>query len=525
MSQSSHSQGFGTLRAFFWPIHTYELKKFIPMFFIFFLLFFNYNVLRCIKDTLVITAKDSGAEVIPFIKVYVMFPMSIALTWVFIQLTNRFERDHVFTLMIAGFILFFFLFAFVFYPHGEDMHLHSFAGFLSTILPEGCKGLIAMIRYWSFTIFYAMAELWSNIVLSLLVWGFTNQITRLEEAKRFYGLFGVGINSSGIAAGQLSIYATSLSQTAPLQIKNLDNWGSTLIYLLSMVVVAGGIALILFGWLNYLLKKHPELTGTSVASTKKPKIKLSLRENIYYLLSSRYMLYLVAIIVSYNVVINLVEVLWKHEVKELYPNPQNYNLYMNQVTTWTGVLATLASLFISGNSMRLLGWTKTAMITPLILLVTSVGFFGFFFLKSSPEFFLTITGLSPLVMVVLFGTLQNCLSRAAKYTVFDCTKETAFVPLSPEDKIKGKSAVDGICNRLGKSGGSVIYQFLLITFSTIAASAPYVALILFSIIGIWMVAVYRLGKQFNAISTQQPEDVSLTPAAVPVLVQANSATV
>ena len=505
MTQSSDDQGFGTWRSLFWPIHGYELKKFVPMLLIFFFITFDYNVLRCIKDTLVITAKDSGAEVIPFIKVWAMFPLSIFLTWVFIRLTNRFDRDKVFLLMLGGFLLFFFLFAFVFYPRRESMHLYSLSQALSSVLPEGCKGLILMIRYWSFTVFYAMAELWSNIILSLLVWGFANQITQLGEAKRFYGLFGIGINASGIAAGQLSIYATNLSQTAPVHLANLDNWGSTLVYLLSMVVLAGVIAIVLYKGLTRSLKKRQSSQGPSVASTKKPKVKLSLRENLHFLLSSRYMLSIVAIIVSYNVIINLVEVLWKHEVKELYPDPQSYNVYMNRVTTWIGIIATFASCFISGNALRFLGWTSTAMITPIILLVTSVGFFGFFFLKESPDIVMGLTGLSPLVMVVFFGTLQNCLSRAAKYTVFDATKETAFIPLSPEDKIKGKAAVDGICNRLGKSGGSVIYQFLLITFSTLTASAPYVALVLFAIIGIWMMAVRSLGKQFAVLSSGDRE--------------------
>lgn len=477
------------------------------MLLIFFFITFDYNVLRCIKDTLVVTAKGSGAEVIPFIKVWAMFPLSIVMTWVFIRLTNRFEREKVFFFMIGGFLLFFFFFAFLFYPKRESMHLHAFADTLSTILPEGCKGLIAMVQYWSFTLFYAMAELWSNIVFSLLVWGFANQITQLEEASRFYGLFGVGINASGIAAGQFSIYATTLSQNHPIPIPNLDRWGSTLIYLLSMVVIAGVIALVLFRKLSKELKRQAS-AGPSVASTKKPKVKLSMRENIRYLLSSRYILYIVAIIVSYNVIINLVEVLWKHEVKELYPDPQAFNIYMNQVTTWIGIIATFASLFISGNALRLLGWTTTAMITPLILFVTSIGFFGFFFLKDSPDIVASLTGFSPLMIVVFFGTLQNCLSRAAKYTVFDATKETAFIPLPLEDKIKGKAAVDGICNRLGKSSGSVIYQFLLITFSTLAASAPYVAVILFSIIGIWMVAVRGLGKQFALLSKQQEEPAS-----------------
>jgi len=492
MLDSTQGHSFSKWRAFFWPVHVYELKKLVPMFVIFFLLSFDYNVLRCIKDTLVITAKDSGPEVIPYIKVWVMFPVSILLTWIFIRLSNRFSGEKVFYAILGGFLSFFFLFAFVLYPYRELFYLHTLADYLTAALPLGCKGLVSMVRYWSFTLFYVMAELWGTIIMTLLFWGFANQVTKLEEAKRFYGLFGVGINISGIAAGGFSIYISNLVHSVG---KSHDSWGQTLLWLNLTVVITGLIAIIIFACLNKTLKKHPELNAEQ--KPKKSTKKLSMRENIRYLLSSRYILSLVAIVISYNLIINLVEILWKHEVKALHPEAAAYNLFMNKVTIWIGVLATVASFFIAGNFLRAFGWTKTALITPLILFVTSIGFFGAFFLKSSPSFAVYLAGVSPLTLSVFFGTLQNCFSRASKYTVFDETKEIVFIPLSYEEKIKGKAAVDGICNRLGKSGGSVIYQFLFLFFSTISASAPYVAIILFSIIGIWILATLNLGKQFN----------------------------
>ena len=67
MSQESKTD-FGKLRSFFWPVHTYELKKLLPMFIMFLFISFNYTILRDTKDTLVVTS--SGAETIPFLKVW-----------------------------------------------------------------------------------------------------------------------------------------------------------------------------------------------------------------------------------------------------------------------------------------------------------------------------------------------------------------------------------------------------------------------------------------------------------------------
>ena len=37
-------------------------------------------------------------------------------------------------------------------------------------------GPISILRNWTFCLFYVMAELWGSVVVSLLFWGFANQV-------------------------------------------------------------------------------------------------------------------------------------------------------------------------------------------------------------------------------------------------------------------------------------------------------------------------------------------------------------
>lgn len=497
---SAEFQGW---RAFFWPVHYHELRKLVPMLLIFFLLFFDYNVLRNLKDTLVVTAKSSGAEVIPFIKVWVMFPGAILLTYVFTRLSNRLSIEAVFYTMVSAFLVFFVIFTFIIYPMQDYLHPHELADKMEILLPLGFKGLIAMFRNWTFTSFYVMSELWSNIILSMLFWGFANQVTRIGEAKRFYGLFGIGANFSGVAAGQVSAALCDNIYNPSLPFGK-DAWEQSFVMLISLVLISGVIAIALFRWMHTEVLSDQRYYSKAELKSDEEPLKLSVRDSFAYLMRSKYVIGIAIIVIAYNIVINLVEVVWKHEVKSLYPNPNDYNWYMNQVTTITGILATLAALLVSGNAVRKFGWTFTAMLTPTILFITSVGFFGFFFLKPYLHD-MTIPLLSmastPLAIVVFFGSAQNILSRAAKYTVFDATKEMAYIPLSAENKIKSKAAIDGVCSRLGKSGGSVIHQSLLLTFATITASAPYVAAFLLTTIAIWAFATRITGKQFSELTS------------------------
>jgi len=510
MSSQGTSQ-FGRWRRYLWPVHSYELKKLLPMLLIFFLVSFDYNVLRTMKDTVVIYAESSGAEVIPFIKVWVMFPGAVLMTYIFTLLSNRFSRESVFYIMVSSFLVFYFAYTFILYPFRDVLHPNQTADYLATILPPGCKGLIAMFRNWTCTLFYVMAELWSAIILSVLFWGFANQVTRLFEAKRFYGLFGIGANLSGVAAGAASVYISQLEYNPSFPFGH-NKWEQSSYLLTMLVVVAGILSIFLFRWFNKTVLTDPRFYDPQEEhQADKVRVKISLGQAVSYLMRSRYLLCLAVIVISYNLVINLVEVVWKSEVKDLYPDPNDYSIYMNRVVLVIGFIATFTALFVSGNSLRKCGWTFTAMLTPVILLVTSAGFFTFLFLQEYISAgFVTMMGMSPLAIVVFFGSANNILSRASKYSVFDATKEMAFVPLGSESKMKGKAVIDGVCSRFGKSGGSFIHQSLLLTFSTISASAPYVAGFLIVIIVVWMAAIKLLGIKFNEITASVPHSIDIT---------------
>lgn len=516
----SMSETFGKIRSFLWPIYRSELSKFLPVFLIFFLVGFNYSILRATKDALVITAPASGAEALPFLKVWAILPMAFLFTFLFTRVSNKLTRERVFYAMMSVFIVFFLLFTFVLYPFRDHLHPHEFADRMQAHLPLGLQGLVAVFRNWTFTAFYVMSEMWSTIIMTVLCWGFVNEITNVNDAKRFYGLLGVGINFSGVAAGQV---ATSLSQHVynPHLPFGTDSWGQSIFFLNGIVILVGLICMGLFRWL------HAKGFGYNSAGIEphdhsSETFKMGLRKNFAYLAKSKYLICIAIIVVTYNIAINLVEVVWKDQVKQLYPNPSDFNAYMGKVLTVIGVIATTTSVFISGNIIRKLSWTSSAMISPLILVTTGIGFFSFLFFQDYGLGVVAgLLGSTPLAMCVFFGSLQNCLARASKYTLFDATKELAFIPLSKESRLKGKAAIDGVGSRLGKSGGSIIHQGLLVFFGTISLSTPYVALILLGAIGAWIVAVKSLGKKFNELvnthETLKVEDDENVQVAAPAV--------
>lgn len=488
---------FGKVRSFFWPIQNHELRKLVPMWLTMFFITFNYSILRCMKETLVVS--PAGAEVLPFIKVWVMLPMALLMTVIFTRLTNRYSQEKVFYIIISGFVIAFAFFAFIVYPFSEQLHPHAFADLMETKLPLGFKGLISMFRYWTFTGFYVVSELWGIIVLSVLFWGFANEVTQINEARRFYGVLGVASNLATIVAGQAAIYISQPVFNPRLPFGG-SAWEQTVMLLVMMVISAATLAMMTFRWLNKKVLNDPNEEGHARRiNSIKMKKKLSVKESFSFLSRSKYLICIALLVMSYHLVINMVEIVWKDQLRKLYPSPTDFNNYLNNLTSMVGVISTITALFM-GRIINRLGWTFTALITPVVMLVTCTCFFIFVVFQGylGPIAYMLI-GTSPLVLAVFFGGAQNCLSKAAKYSVFDGTKEMSFIPLDQEYKLKGKAAIDGVGSRLGKSGGSAIHTVLLMIFGTVGASSPYVAVILIGVIIVWICAVTSLGKQFNAL--------------------------
>src|SRR3989344_7654763 len=87
-----------------WPIHGYELKKILPLLFMKFFISFTYGVLTTMKDALIVTAKGSGAEVIPILKGWVVLPAALGATLLYSKLTNSFKRSTLFYSIVIFFI-------------------------------------------------------------------------------------------------------------------------------------------------------------------------------------------------------------------------------------------------------------------------------------------------------------------------------------------------------------------------------------------------------------------------------------
>jgi AAA family ATP:ADP antiporter len=479
------------------------MKKIVPLGLMFFCILFNYTILRDTKDVLVVTAKGSSAEIIPFLKTWVNLPMAIGFMLLYTKLSNVLSKQALFYTVILPFIAFFGAFGFVLYPLSNYIHPEAFADKLLNVLGPRFLGPLAIIRIWSFCLFYVMAELWGSVVVSVLFWGFANQITTVDEAKRFYPLFGLGANVALIFSGRTVKYFSNMRQNLG---PGVDGWAISLKGMMSIVVVMGFAICFLYWWTNNFVP----LPERSIKKKKKPK--MGTMESLKFLVSSRYIRDLATLVVAYGISINLVEVTWKSKLKAQFPSPNEYSSFMGDFSTATGI-ATFIMMLLSQYIFDKYGWGVAAKITPTVLLLTGVGFFSLLLFGGPIAPGLAAIGMTPLLAAVYVGAMQNIFSKSAKYSLFDPCKEMAYIPLDEDTKVKGKAAIDVVCNPLGKSGGALIQQFMILTFGSLANSTPYLGGVLLVIVLAWLGAAKSLDTQFTTLRKEEEIEKEMERAA------------
>ncbi|MES2215515.1 MAG: NTP/NDP exchange transporter [Pseudomonadota bacterium] len=477
------------LRRTFWPIESRELKKFLPLAAMMFFILFNYSMLRSIKDGFVVT--DIGPEAIGFLKIYVVLPMAIVAMVVYAKLCNALSPQAVFYAVSGFFVTYLVFFTFVLYPNPTLWHPD--ASTIETLAANfpNFKWFIRIAGSWGTATFYTMSELWGSMMLSLLFWQFANQITKTEEAKRFYSMFGL--------LGNFSLPLTSLVLGSFLGEHAIGHFDLKFTPVLIISICSGVIVVLIYKYINDNVLTDPLLYNAESKSSKKKKAKLSLGESFKLIFSSKYLGLIAILVLAYGISVNLVEGIWKSKIRELYPTREAYTAYMGEFQGWMG-LGSIIFMIIGSNILRRVQWCTAAMLTPIMMLITGLAFFCFiFFGDDLSRHLIGILSFPPLVAAVTIGMIQNVLSKATKYSLFDSTKEMAYIPLEDELKSKGKAAVDVVGGRLGKSGGGLIQStfFILLPSFSFVEATPYFAGVFFIIVILWIYGVRALSHEYQ----------------------------
>ncbi|MBX9889893.1 MAG: NTP/NDP exchange transporter [Amoebophilaceae bacterium] len=481
-----------------WSLQKHELPKFFAMAILMFLILLNQNLIRGIKDSLIVTM--IGVQVISFIKLFVEMPVGVFFVVIYTIMCNKMSTEKAFRCILLFFLSFFILFSLFLFPNQALLHPNPDRVATYIALYPHFKWFLMMWGKWILVLFYIMGELWPMIIFTLLYWQLANKITKLEEAGRFYFLFNLVGQSNLLISSSIMIYFSSSNHFLyPLLSKYRAAAGLTISSIMAIVVMLSVFILLMHGYIEKYIMYDQVI---STATPKQSRLQLSLWESIKTVSKSHYLGLICLLMIAYSMVLGLVEGLWLHEANLLYRNDSScFMIYQGKVLFWIG-FTTLICSFLGNHVIRKLGWTGTALLTPVVTAIIG----SCFFLLVITHYFnilpTTLMGIPSLAIVVAIGSLQNILIKGTKYCFFDITKEMAYIPLNNEMRTKGKAAVDILGGKIGKSSGAIVQVIFYTIFSDAKPDqlAPFLMVMFLLIAIIWIVSTKKLAQEYHKLT-------------------------
>jgi AAA family ATP:ADP antiporter len=141
-------------------------------------------------------------------KVYGVLPCATIFIALYSKMDQMFgdNKAGLFYATCLPFFAFFAVFDRVIYPN-KDLLQPDLATVVSFLGSEGVVSKI--IANWTSALFYIISELYSSVSIGILFWGYANSVVHVDQARRFYPLFGQMSSLGPIAAGQYVVHYAS----------------------------------------------------------------------------------------------------------------------------------------------------------------------------------------------------------------------------------------------------------------------------------------------------------------------------
>jgi AAA family ATP:ADP antiporter len=300
------------------------------------------------------------------------------------------------------------------------------------------------------------AYIFKDLYIVLLVeafYAFANATYPLKTARWAYGLFGI-MASLGGRVGNKAVDTLSLSMGTER---------------VPWLVIPSLILICFFvGWIAHSsdreIRRDP---------TQSPGLLLALKT----VKQSRYLLWLVFLIASVQLATNLIEYVYQGYLET------QFVLTADRAGISGDVYAaiddfTLAFNLAAGLVLRRLGVSLTLLVIPLL-----VGFSA---------------GLTLVVPGFLAMAACKVTNKSFDYSLFRVAKEALYLPLSYDEKVKGKAVVDVLTYRVAK-GGASLFTFVLIALG-LQSMAMWLALLLMVL---WMGCTRVALSRYRALLAEQ----------------------
>ena len=306
---------------------------------------------------------------------------------------------------------------------------------------------------WSF---YILGDIFNSAMVTFF-WAYTNDLFSSDQAKRTYGIVGLGGIIGGIVGS--SIVVGLVSQVGR---------PSLLIASIVPLIIMTGIGY----WVHNRTGKQDTRSDSACAPGKRCN---ALFEGAEIVFKSKYLLTIVGILGLYEMVSNIVDFQLSAIIASEIAGDVEKDAYFGFVGQITSILSLIVQLFFTSFVMKRFGVGVALLFLPVAITFGAMGF-------------LIVPGL-------LFVTIMSASDNSLNYSINQSAKETLYTPLSQDAKYKAKAFIDMFVQRFAKVLAVVLN--LVVAAMVGLGQVHWLSLATLIILIFWILLVRYAGKEFE----------------------------
>lgn len=260
---------------------------------------------------------------------------------------------------------------------------------------------------WSF---YSFGDLFNTVMVALF-WAFMNDLVDSDQAKRLYGIVGLG----GVLGG---LFGATLVRQAVEGLGRASLLAACVVPLVTVAVIA-----------TYVDRIAHQRFGR-VGHRLEARHRGVLLEGARLVTGSRYLAGIAATILLYELVSNIVDFQLSATAQHMIEGDTERDAFFALVGQATGIVSVVVQLLVTSWVMRRLGIGVALMFLPVAILAGSVGFLA--------------------VSTLVFATMMSASDNALNYSIQQSAKEALYVPTTRDEKYKAKAFIDMFVQRSAK---------------------------------------------------------------------------
>ncbi|MFQ5889523.1 MAG: Npt1/Npt2 family nucleotide transporter [Gemmatimonadota bacterium] len=298
--------------------------------------------------------------------------------------------------------------------------------------------------------FYIWGKLYPLLVVSQY-WLVGNLLFSTRQARRLFGIIGLGPILGGVAGSTISGFVATLVGTR------------TLLLMAALILLPCAALVVVLG---------PRMKNVGAASGR---LMRDISGDAVRLLRQSSHLKTIALILGLTIVVGtLIDWQFNSAVEAFVPGEDQKTAFFGRFFALLNVGSVLVQLFLTGFVLRKFGIGLAMLALPVGLLVTSVGLF--------------------VAPVLLTAALMKGMEGGMRYSLDQSTRELLYLPVPTDVKYKVKPLIDMAVYRGGTGIGGLL---LLLTVRYLGFSIRHVAILSVFLIVAWVAATLRMRGEFR----------------------------